>query len=120
MAFGARAEFAHGLINPLVYNGLPWMKAVFAGASLGLLTPTFLSVMGFSLVRFILGLVEGGHFPGAIKTVGQWHPKKERAFSTGIFNSGSNIGIIIAAYAVPVIVDKLAWGWTGRFMRPAR
>jgi MFS transporter, ACS family, hexuronate transporter len=109
------AELGHGLINPLVYQGLTWLKAAFAGTSLGLLTPTILSVTGFSFVRFILGLVEGGHFPGAIKTVGQWHPKKERAFSTGIFNSGSNIGIIIAAYGVPFIVSKLQWGWTAAF-----
>ena len=72
------AEIAHCLVNPLVYRGLPWLNAAFAGTFLGSLTPALLSVAGFSLARFSLGLVEGGHFPGAIKTVGQWNPKRER------------------------------------------
>jgi ACS family hexuronate transporter-like MFS transporter len=72
-------------------------------------------VIGFSAARFALGLSEGGNFPGAIKTVGEWHPKKERALSTGIFNAGSNLGIILAAYAVPWIVEDLHWGWPGAF-----
>ena len=67
---------------------------------------------GFSVARFALGLAEGGNFPGAIKTVGQWHPKNERALATGIFNSGSNMGIILAAYAVPLIVEEI--GGAGR------
>ena len=48
------------------------------------------SVAGFSIARFALGLGESGNFPGAIKTVAEWFPKKERAFATGIFNAGSN------------------------------
>ena len=72
---------AYGLINPLVYSGLPWLNAVFAGTFLGSLTPTIVSVAGFSVIRFALGLAEGGNFPGAIKTVGLWHPKRERAMA---------------------------------------
>ena len=103
-------SLAHGLIGPLVYDGGPWLNAAFGGALVGILTPAILSVAGFSVVRFTLGLIEGGHFPGAIKTVGQWHPKRERALSTGIFNSGSNVGAIVAAYAVPFVVDHDAVG----------
>lgn len=109
------AAMAHGLVSPLVYRGLPWLTAVFAGTLLGSLTPAFVSVAGFSGARFALGLAEGGNFPGAIKTVGLWHPKSERAMSTGIFNSGSNVGIIIAAYSVPFIVHKMQWGWAAAF-----
>ncbi|MCC6125893.1 MAG: MFS transporter [Pirellulales bacterium] len=105
------AAMAHGLVGPFV----PWFQTVFAGTLLGSVTPAILSVAGFSVARVALGLAEGGNFPGAIKTVGEWHPKKERAFSTGIFNSGSNVGIIIAAYSVPFIVEVLHWGWTGAF-----
>jgi ACS family hexuronate transporter-like MFS transporter len=105
-------ELTHGLVGPLVDRGLPWMNAAFAGTILGSLTPAIVSVAGFSLIRFFLGLVEGGHFPGAIKTVGQWHPKKERAFSTGLFNSGSNIGTIIALATVPFILRTMHWGAT--------
>ena len=106
---------AHGLVGPLVTYGVPWLHAVAAGTLLGSLTPALVSVAGFSLVRFTLGLVEGGHFPGAIKTVGQWHPKSERALSTGIFNSGSNVGAIVAALAVPLVVGTSRLGWAAAF-----
>jgi ACS family hexuronate transporter-like MFS transporter len=107
---------AQGLVNPLVYSGLPWLKAAFTGTFLGGLTPAFISVAGFSVVRSFLGLSEGGSFPGAIKTVGLWHPKSERALATGLFNAGSNTGIIIAAFAVPFIVETLQWSWSFAFM----
>ena len=99
VAVWSAAAMAHGLVQPLVYSGLPWLNAVLAGTFLGSLTPAIVSVAGFSVARFALGLAEGGNFPGAIKTVGLWHPKSERAMSTGIFNAGSNMGIIVAAYA---------------------
>ena len=50
------------------------------------------SVFGFALVRFLLGLGESGNFPAAIKATAEWFPKHERAFATGIFNAGSNLG----------------------------
>ncbi len=69
---------------------------------------------GFSLARFALGLGESGNFPGAIKTVAEWFPKKERAFATGIFNAGSNVGAIITPLIVPWIA--LTWGWRWAFI----
>jgi ACS family hexuronate transporter-like MFS transporter len=85
-------------------------------AMLGWLTPTLLSVAGFSARGDLpWERPREGIFPAAIKTVGIWHPASERAFSTGIFNSGSNVGIIFAAYAVPFIVKRLGWGWQGAF-----
>ena len=115
VALWSTAAMAHGLVGPLVYSGLPWLSAAFAGTFLGSLTPMVLSVAGFCVARFALGLSEGGNFPGAIKTVGIWHPKSERAMSTGIFNGGSNVGIIVAAYAVPFIVTEMQWGWPVAF-----
>jgi ACS family hexuronate transporter-like MFS transporter len=53
------------------------------------------------IVRSLFGIGEGGNFPASIKTVAEWFPKKERALATGIFNSGSNIGAMIAALFVP-------------------
>src|SRR5262249_51999236 len=46
-------------------------------------------------VRVALGVGEGGNFPSGIKAVTEWFPKKERAFATGVFNAGSNIGAIV-------------------------
>lgn len=74
---------------------------------------------GFYFVRAALGLTESGNFPAAIKTVAEWFPKKERALATGIFNSGANIGAIIAPLTVPFIAANWGWEWafiiTGSF-----
>jgi ACS family hexuronate transporter-like MFS transporter len=59
--------------------------------------------IGFGVARFALGIGESGNFPAAIKTVAEWFPKKERAFATGIFNAGSNVGAILAPAIVPII-----------------
>jgi len=52
-------------------------------------------------VRSAFGIGEAGNFPASIKTVAEWFPKRERALATGIFNSGSNFGAMIAALFVP-------------------
>jgi len=67
--------------------------------------------MGFSIARIFLGVTEAGNFPAAIKVTAEWFPKKERALATGIFNSGSNIGAIIAPLTVPFIAEKWGWKW---------
>src|SRR5678815_892270 len=58
---------------------------------------------GFGVARAALGIGEAGNFPAAIKTVAEWFPKKERAFATGLFNAGSNVGAIVAPLTVPWI-----------------
>ena len=67
------------------------------------------TVMGFGIARAALGVTEAGNFPAAIKTVAEWFPKKERALATGIFNSGANIGAIVAPATVPFIVESMGW-----------
>lgn len=69
------------------------------------------STLGFGIARAALGVSEAGNFPAAIKTVSEWFPKKERAYATGIFNSGANIGAIIAPLTVPLIAEKWGWEW---------
>ncbi len=69
------------------------------------------SAFGFGLARFALGLGEAGNFPAAIKTVAEWFPKRERALATGIFNSGSNVGAIVAPLVVPLIAVNYGWQW---------
>jgi MFS transporter, ACS family, hexuronate transporter len=69
------------------------------------------TVFGFSAARAFLGITEAGNFPSAIKAVAEWFPKKERALATGIFNSGANIGAIIAPLTVPLIARDLGWQW---------
>src|ERR671933_810798 len=67
------------------------------------------SAFGFGTARFFLGLGEAGNFPASIKTVAEWFPKKERALATGVFNSGSNVGAIVAPLAVPWIAVTYGW-----------
>lgn len=69
------------------------------------------TVFGFAVVRSALGITEAGNFPAAIKTVAEWFPKKERAFATGIFNSGTNFGAIVAPLSVPFIAAEMGWQW---------
>ncbi len=72
------------------------------------------SAAGFGIARFALGLSESGNFPAAIRTVADWFPQRERALATGIFNSGANIGAILAPLAVPWLA--LNYGWRSAFI----
>ncbi len=67
------------------------------------------STFGFIVARSALGLGESGNFPAAIKAVAEWFPKKERALATGIFNSGANIGAVVAPIMVPWILGSYGW-----------
>ena len=67
------------------------------------------STFGFLIARSVLGLSEAGNFPAAIKTTAEWFPKKERALATGIFNSGANVGAILAPLTVPFLAAKYGW-----------
>ena len=68
----------------------------------------------FIMARMVLGAGEAGGFPGGIKAVTEWFPKKERALATGLFNAGTNIGAIVTPLIVPVLV--LSFGWQMSFI----
>jgi MFS transporter, ACS family, hexuronate transporter len=72
------------------------------------------SVVGFMIARAVLALGEAGNFPAAIKATAEYFPKKDRAFATGIFNSGANVGAVLAPVSVPVIAAY--WGWEAAFI----
>jgi MFS transporter, ACS family, hexuronate transporter len=91
-------------------------EAVTIGPAIAALLGVFgltysVSVAGFIAARFALGIGEAGNFPAAIKTVAEWFPKRERAFATGIFNSGTNIGALVAPLVVPWITLQYGWYW---------
>lgn len=85
-----------------LFGAAPWVFTLSA------------SVIGFMVVRFLLGIGEAGNFPASIKTVAEWFPKKERALATGIFNAGTNVGALATPLLVPAIV--IAWGWYEAFI----
>jgi ACS family hexuronate transporter-like MFS transporter len=67
------------------------------------------SAFTFGVARFFLGLGESGNFPAAIKTTTEWFPQKERSLATGIFNSGTNVGAIVAPALIPWITIRFGW-----------
>jgi ACS family hexuronate transporter-like MFS transporter len=68
------------------------------------------SVLGFAVVRFLLGAAESTNFPASIKAVAQWFPQKERALATGLFNCGSNVGVMIS-FATVWLASRYGWPW---------
>jgi ACS family hexuronate transporter-like MFS transporter len=80
----------------------------------GAIQPGF-GFIGFVCARFGLGFGEAGNFPAAVKTVAEWFPKKERAFATGIFNAGSNVGAILAPLVIPLFVLPDGTNWQYAF-----
>ncbi|WP_225974353.1 MFS transporter [Arachidicoccus ginsenosidivorans] len=73
-----------------------------------------ISVFGFLVSRSVLAIGEAGNFPAAIKATAEYFPKKDRAYATGIFNSGANIGAVLAPLTVPWI--ETHWGWQAAFI----
>lgn len=71
------------------------------------------SIIGFMFARAVLAVGEAGNFPAAIKATAEYFPKSERSFATGIFNSGANIGAVLAPLSVPWIAGH--WGWAAAF-----
>ena len=72
------------------------------------------SIAGFMISRAVLAIGESGNFPAAIKATAEYFPRKERSFATGIFNSGANVGAMLAPVTVPWI--GFHWGWEAAFI----
>ena len=68
------------------------------------------AVIGFAVMRFLLGVAEAANFPASIKAVAMWFPQRERALATGIFNSGTSVGVIAAPVTV-YLAHALGWQW---------
>ena len=72
------------------------------------------TVLEFGVARFCLGIGESGNFPAALKTVAEWFPQSERSLASGIFNSGANMGAILAPLIIPWMA--LRFGWHAAFL----
>src|SRR5690348_15315050 len=64
--------------------------------------------------RFLLGMGEAGNWPAGVKVVAEWFPERERALASGVFNSGSSVGAILAPPVVAFIL--LRFGWPSAFL----
>jgi len=94
-AVGVKIGFAGGLIL--------WSLMAAAHALVS-------SVFGFAGARFLLGAAESVNFPAAIKAIAQWFPQKERALATGLFNSGTNVGVMIS-FGTVMLATAYGWRW---------
>jgi ACS family hexuronate transporter-like MFS transporter len=105
--------FAGRLVDRLgCRRGYPIVTGLWSLAAMGHALVT--SVFGFGVARVFLGLGESGNFPAAIKATAEWFPPKERSLATGIFNSGANVGAILAPAVVPWVA--LHFGWRYAFL----
>jgi ACS family hexuronate transporter-like MFS transporter len=73
------------------------------------------SVLQFGIARACLGVGESGNFPAANKTVAEWFPQSQRSLATGIFNSGANVGAILAPAIVPWVMIHYGWHYAFLF-----
>lgn len=113
-------QAAYALMMPIAGRIIDWLGtrlgyafAVLVWSCAAMSHALARSSFQFAAARFALGIGEAANFPAAIKTVADWFPKRERALATGIFNSGSNLGAIIAPLLVPFIA--LRFGWRSSF-----
>jgi ACS family hexuronate transporter-like MFS transporter len=72
------------------------------------------TVLGFILARVALGIAESAAYPGAVKSVAEWFPRRERALGVGILNAGANVGVLLTPI-VGIMVAGL-WGWRAAFL----
>ena len=117
----AAFQLAYGLMMPLAGRAIDWLGmrigytvAVVIWSVAAMAHAMAANAFQFSAARFALGIGESANFPAAIKTVAHWFPRKERAFATGLFNSGTNIGALVAPWMVPFLATR--YGWRSAFI----
>ena len=109
-------QFAYAVMMPIAGRIIDAL-GTRAGYALGVIVWSLASMSHsfahswrqFAVARFALGVGESANFPAAIKTVADWFPQQERSLATGIFNSGSNMGAILAPLLVPLVAGLLGW-----------
>ena len=111
-------------LGACLHAGCGWAAMKWGGytsiAELGQLTGdaavmlATISMYMFLACRMVLALGEAGNFPAAIKVTAEYFPKKDRAFSTSIFNSGASVGALAAPATIPLLAR--AWGWEMAFI----
>jgi ACS family hexuronate transporter-like MFS transporter len=78
--------------------------------SLASVASAFVATAGqLKFVRAALGLGEAANFPSSMKAISEWFPKNERSTATGFLNAGSNMGVIVTAVLIPVLVQQFGW-----------
>lgn len=113
--FGVKVGYAVSMVGwslAAVAHALVQMMPTHAAVQIGgrVFGSAALAVAAFGLCRVLLGVAEAGNFPSAIKGTAQWFPRRERAFATSLFNSGANVGALLAPMVVPALAIHFGWG----------
>lgn len=112
-SFGACLHAICGIFTEW-YTGIEDAKGLVDATGAIVPTITMVSLGAFIFARIVLAVGEAGNFPSAIKATAEYFPKRDRSFATGIFNSGANVGAILAPLSVPFIAHH--WGWELAFL----
>lgn len=96
------------------WTGIPDAAGLTNASGTIVATISVVSVVMFVIARILLAFGESANFPAAIKATAEYFPKRDRAFATGVFNSGANVGAILAPITVPFMAE--AWGWETAFL----
>lgn len=96
------------------WTGIPDAAGLTNASGEIVATISMVSVAMFVIARILLAFGESANFPAAIKATAEYFPKRDRAFATGVFNSGANVGAILAPMTVPFMAE--AWGWETAFL----
>ena len=99
-------------VGACLHAACGWTAVGLAGGSITALTT--ISMWLFISCRLVLAVGEAGNFPAAIKVTAEYFPKKDRAFSTSIFNSGASVGALAAPVSIPLLAS--IWGWEMAFI----
>ena len=93
------------------YEGLDSVEALRAvqARSATALSIATIGVYLFLFCRSVLAMGESGNFPAAIKVTAEYFPKKDRAFSTSIFNAGASVGALVAPLSIPPLAEWFGW-----------
>ena len=108
LSYALVMPFAGRLIDTLGTR-IGYSLAVFVWSIAAMCHALAGSAFQFGIARFFLGAGESANFPAAFRTVADWFPQRERALAAGIFNSGSNIGALIAPLLVPFLAIRFGW-----------
>lgn len=107
----AIGQLVYGKIIDRIGTKLGYMISVSIWSVAAMAHALARGVLGFGIVRAILGLGESGNYPGGVKTASEWFPKKERALAIGMLDSGSNIGACVGPILVPWLLAVYGWQW---------
>jgi ACS family hexuronate transporter-like MFS transporter len=97
--YGTRKVFSFAIV---IWSFSAMMHALARGFS------------GFAVYRFALGVGEAGNWPGAIKTIAEWFPAKQRAFGLSIVNTGAALGSVVAPPLIAWL--QISYGWKTTFI----